>query len=206
MNRVIYLGLFLLILPLDLGISLFTLYQFTKTGSLPGLFRAQTEELFQKKFLPQVYASLPEATSEIHTSIKTGDARPIIIGKYLEKYHSPMKPYSKIAQKIVEVSEELNLDWRLLVAIAQQESNLGKKMPPDCNNAWGYGIHSQGTLCFESWEEGIETVAGGLKKRYVDQGLDTPEEIMAKYTPHSSGSWANGVNQFLDELQNGEVE
>jgi hypothetical protein len=206
MKRLIYLTCFLLLLPLDLAIALFGLTKISQTKQLPRLIEVQIEELSQKEFPAQVYASLPEAVGEIYTSITTGDARPIILEKYLEKYNSAMTPHQKIAQKIIEVSDRLGLDWRLLVAIAQQESNLGKKMPANCNNAWGYGIHSRGTLCFDSWEEGVETVANGLKTKYIDQGLDTPEKIMAKYTPLSSGSWAYGVNQFLEELRLGEVD
>jgi len=206
MKRLIYLACFLLLLPFDLGISLLALQRATQVKQLPTLVEAQVKDLSEKKFPAQLYAALPEVVGEIYTSVKTGDARPIIIEKYLKKYKSPMKPYGEIAQKIVKISDENGLDWRLLVAIAQQESNLGKKMPADCNNAWGYGIHSRSTLCFPSWEEGIETVANGLRKKYVEKGLNTPEKIMAKYTPLSSGSWASGVNQFLEDLWLGEVE
>lgn len=206
MKKLIWLACFLILLPLDLGISLLALQRFTQVKQLPTLVVVQFEELAQKKYPAQVYAALPEAVGEIYSSVVTGDARPVILEKYLEKYNSPMEPYDEIAQEIVAVSDDLGLDWRLLIAIAQQESNLGKKMPPDCHNAWGYGIHSRGTLCFDSWEEGIEKVAAGLKQKYLDRGLDTPEKIMAKYTPLSSGSWAFGVNQFLEDLQFGEVE
>ncbi|HUW21799.1 MAG TPA: hypothetical protein VMW41_03950 [Candidatus Bathyarchaeia archaeon] len=206
MKRLIYLFIFFLLITVDLSVCFFGLRRTTLVKNLPQLVNAQFQELSEKKVPAQVYAALPETIGEILVSLETGDARPVIIEKYLKKYGSTMKPYGQIAKKIVDVSDELGLDWRLLVAIAQQESNLGKKMPPDCNNAWGYGIHSRGTLCFESWEEGIEKVARGIKKKYVEKGLDTPEEIMAKYTPLSSGSWASGVNQFLEDLRLGDVE
>lgn len=207
MKRIFYLFFFLFFLPLDLGLTLVALQRINQTKEFPQLIKVEIQNLAEKKYPVQVYAALPAVLGETYTSIQTGDARPVIIAKYLEKYGSPMQPYDQVGQQIVQVSDELGLDWRLLIAIAQQESNLGKKMPyDDCHNAWGYGIHSRGILCFETWEEGIRTVAQGLKSKYVDQGLTTPEEIMAKYTPLSSGSWAFGVNQFLEELRLGEVE
>jgi hypothetical protein len=105
---------------------------------------------------------------------------------------------------IVKVSDRFEVDPYLIVAIAQQESNLGKIMPPNCHNAWGWGIHSAGTLCFDSWNEGINTFVSGLSEKYLAYGLHTPEEIMTKYNATSpNGAWAKGVNQFLEELQSG---
>jgi len=204
MKQIRYLLFFLVFIPIDLGICFFGIQRISKTKQFPELVKAQVLDLSQKKFPAQVYAALPQTIGQVYTSVKASDARPVIIERYLQKYNSAMEPHKEVAQKIVEISDRYGLDWRLLTAIAQQESNLGKKMPEGCNNAWGYGIHSRGTLCFDTWEEGIETVAKGLKKKYLDQGLDTPEKIMAKYTPLSSGSWANGVNQFLDELRFGD--
>ncbi|MCD6226067.1 hypothetical protein J7J95_03265 [bacterium] len=129
-----------------------------------------------------------------------GDARPILIRQYLEYYHSPLLPY---ADFIFAVSQMYGLDYRLLVAIAQQESNLCKKIPPESHNCWGWGIHSRGTLKFSSYPEAIEAVARGLKEEYIDKGLTTPEQIMKKYTPLSNGSWAAGVRQFMEEIEQG---
>src|SRR4030067_898330 len=95
---------------------------------------------------------------------------------------SPLVPYTDF---ILETSEKYGLDWRLLTAISGNESLFGRVTPPDCYNAWGWGIHSRGTLCFSNWEEGIETVARGIKKNYIDQGLVTVDQIMLKYAPVS---------------------
>ena len=69
------------------------------------------------------------------------------------------------------------------------------------HNCWGYGIYGDLVTKFNSYPDGMETVAKGLKKNYIDRGLDTPEEIMAKYTPPSQGSWAAGVNRVMDALE-----
>jgi len=127
------------------------------------------------------------------------DAIPVVVTKYLKHYKSTIP-----ADIIVKYANENNVDPRLIVAIAQQESNLGKGMPEGCHNAWGYGIHAKGTLCFDSWEEGIETVIKGISKNYCQKGLcDDPCVMMKKYTPSSNGSWCYGVNQFMEEMRTG---
>lgn len=127
------------------------------------------------------------------------DAIPVVVTKYLSHYHSKIP-----AEPIIRYSKEYGVDPRLIVAIAQQESNLGKKMPESCHNAWGYGIHSQGTLCFKNWDEGIKTVTKGIAEKYCQKGLcDDPCKMMKKYTPSSNGSWCYGVNQFMEEMRTG---
>lgn len=141
---------------------------------------------------------LPEVLGAFTYSIKTDDAVPEIIKKYLSKYNSPLLPH---ADFLVSTARKHGLDPRLLVAIAQQESNLCKKIPENSFNCWGWGIHSRGTLRFSSYPEAIEAVTIGLSKNYLGKGLITPEEIMAIYTPLSEGSWARGVQHFLDEME-----
>lgn len=128
------------------------------------------------------------------------DARPMLIKKYLEKYQSPLAPYSDL---IFQISEDYGFEYYWIVAIAQQESNLCKKAPEDSFNCWGYGIHKKGTLGFDSYELAIRSYAEYLKREYFDKGLNTPELMMKKYCPNSNGSWAAGVNQFIEELKSG---
>jgi hypothetical protein len=129
------------------------------------------------------------------------DARPMLIKKYLEKYNSPLLPYSDL---IFELSESYGYEYYWIVAIAQQESNLCKKIPDDSHNCWGYGIHKSGTLKFDNYELAIKSYAEYLKRQYFDKGLNTPELIMKKYCPGSDGSWASGVSQFIEELKSGD--
>ncbi len=132
--------------------------------------------------------------------VVAADARPILLRDYLEHYHSPLAPY---ANYIFQISQRLGLDYRLLVAIAQQESNLCKKAPTNSYNCWGWGIYGHNVLRFSSYPEAIRIVAEGLKRDYLDKGLTSPEEIMARYTPPSKGSWAFGVRQFMEEITTG---
>ncbi len=129
----------------------------------------------------------------------SGDARPMMIKKYLQKFNSELEPYAEL---IFDVSQKNGLDYRLMTAIAQQESNLCKKQPENCFNCFGVGIHSRGTMCFKSYPEAIEWMGRYLKEEYYDLGLTTVEAIMGKYCPLSSGSWANGVNQFMKDIEN----
>lgn len=166
------------------------LSQITRPSHRPKIAYNQTENITSRSILPEVLGAFTY-------SIKTDDAIPEIVKNYLKKYNSPLLPY---ADYIVTVSRDHHLDPRLIIAIAQQESNLCKKIPDDSHNCWGWGIHSQGTLKFANYKESIDAVIQGLAKNYLGKGLSTPEEIMGIYTPLSDGSWARGVQQFLDEM------
>ena len=107
------------------------------------------------------------------------------------------------AQILVKWAKEYNVDPFLILAIAQCETNLGKKSPENCFNAFGLGIYGDKKLCFENWDEGFRFIAKTLRHKYHDQGLNTPEEIMTKYCPASiekaDGHWAKCVNRFREE-------
>jgi len=138
--------------------------------------------------------------AEMKSEVTESDARPVIIERYLAKYKSPLLPYARL---IFELSETYGFDYYWIVAIAQQESNLCKKIPEGSHNCWGYGIHAKGTLTFDNYDLALRSYAEYLKTQYFDKGLDTPELIMKKYCPNSNGSWAKGVQQFIDEMENG---
>jgi len=126
------------------------------------------------------------------------DKRVAVLKAFLRQHDSPLYDH---AEFIVKVSDQNELDYRLLPAIAMQESTACKAIPVNSFNCWGWGIYGSTVTRFSSYEEGIDTVARGLKTNYIDRGLKTPEDIMRKYTPSSSGSWANGVNTFLNVLE-----
>lgn len=122
---------------------------------------------------------------------KLVDGRVANLKNFFRKYNSPLYDY---AEKIVTVSDKYGFDYRLLPAIAMQESTLCKYIPENSYNCWGFGIYGDQVLRFSSYDEAIETVAAAIKKDYLDKGLITPEMVMRKYTPSSPGSWARGVN------------
>lgn len=139
--------------------------------------------------------------SGMEASLEAEDARPAIVANFLERHNSPLQPYDHYGKVLVEIADRYGIDFRLLPAIAMQESNLCKAIPPGSNNCLGFGVHERGTLGFQKYEDGFERAAKELKKYYIDIGLTTPEQIMTKYTPSSNGSWANSVNQWMAEMR-----
>jgi len=152
-------------------------------------------------FVSRLYMAFPPEGGQITTEVKVEDGRCLLIEKYLSKYSSPLLPYS---QFLCESAIKHNLDYRLMVAIAQQESNLCKNSSPWWHNCWGWGIHSKGLKTFESYPEAIETIARGIKENYCDKGYcEDPCLMMKKYTPNSNGSWCFGVKKFMEEIEQG---
>lgn len=137
----------------------------------------------------------------VSTLVEYEDSRDAIIAEFLERHNSPLKPYDKYGKIFLRIADDYNLDFRLLPAIAMQESNLCKSIPAGTYNCLGFGIHERGTLGFDNYEEGFIRAAKEIKANYVDIGLTTPEQIMTKYTPSSNGSWADSVNQWMAEMR-----
>jgi len=186
------IAVFFTITPVTLGISLFSLFSLQKSSTLNDVKNITQGSV-------RIYASLPSEFPKVSGSYAVADARPALIRQYFERYNSPLVGMENY---MVEKADEYGLDYRLIPAIAQQESNLCKIIPPNTYNCWGWGIHSKGTLGFESYEEAIIAVMSGLKSEYIDKGLTTPDTIWKKYTPGSpDGAWAKGVNQFMAAMQ-----
>jgi hypothetical protein len=194
-RNIAFIVLFFAVTPLALFSSILTLITVTDEKDKP---------VFYETLIPQhknlnLYAAMPVELPGISGEVAgVTDARQGQIRNYLLKHNSPLVPYADL---IVATADKYDLDYRLLTAIAQQESNLCKKIPENSYNCWGWGIHSRGTLRFTSYAEGIDTVSRGLKEKYINKGYVTPDEIMKKYTPLSNGSWAFGVNQFIRDIQ-----
>jgi hypothetical protein len=190
----------LFLLPMFLGLTLvfifgelFYLSETNKKNIVLGINKA-------KNIIIGVAGNNSNKNIYLDANATGADARPMLIKKYLEKYNSPLLPYSDL---IFQLSEQYGYEYYWIVAIAQQESNLCKKIPEDSHNCWGYGIHKKGTLKFDNYEIALKTYAEYLKVQYFDKGLTTSELIMKKYCPSSNGSWAKGVWQFINELETG---
>lgn len=147
------------------------------------------------------YSALPTNNNQIAQRIDFSDARSILVRDFFKKYNSPLKDLNA---SFIEVADKYGLDFRLLPAIAMQESLGGKRVIKSSYNPFGYGIYGDKVIKFASWEEAVEKVGKALKQDYLSQGLNTPDKIMAKYTPpslSSGGTWAKGVKSFMQELQ-----
>ena len=138
------------------------------------------------------------SSGNYEAEIQVVDGRVANLKSFFRKHNSSLYDH---ADKIVEVSDIYQFDYRLLPAIAMQESNLCRVIPDNSYNCWGWGIYGTTVTKFDSYDDAIETVAKGIKKNYIDQGLVTASAIMKKYTPPSQGSWAYGVNTFLKALE-----
>jgi len=144
------------------------------------------------------YAALPTAQNNFSASIIQEDGRVEKIRQFLARYNSPLEPF---ASDIVDSADQYGLDYRLIPAIAMQESNLCKVIPQGSNNCWGFGIYGKTVTRFADYHEAIYTVTKTLATKYKTKGLVTPDQIMTMYTPSSNGSWAFSVNHFMDVLQ-----
>lgn len=143
-------------------------------------------------------AQPPTNTQTMHGAVFSSDIRVSLLERYMRRNNSELTAF---AQKIVDISDKYGLDYRLLVAIAQKESGLCRVIPENSHNCWGWGIHSKGTLRFSSYDVAIETVAKGLKEKYIDLGYTTPELIMKKYAHPDSTTWAEGVKMYMQRIE-----
>lgn len=145
------------------------------------------------------YKAAAAANPTLVGVVGTDDARPYIVDNFLAKHRSPMVGMGKT---FVFVADRYGIDWKLLPAIAFQESNLGKKIPTGSYNAFGWAVFTGANkgASFEGWGQAIDTVARGIKEKYISKGLTTPEAIMTRYTPNSDGSWAFAVRYAMDEM------
>lgn len=149
----------------------------------------------------KLYSALPKVETSISDGWEAADGRAKIIADFFKSYQAPLSEYS---QNFVAIADKYQLDWRLLPAIAMQESNGGKKVIDNSYNPFGYGIYGSLVVKFKSWDEAIERVGKALREDYLNLGLKTPSQIMAKYTPPSlekEGAWAKGVSSFIEELR-----
>lgn len=162
-------------------------------------FNQKNKGILPLNFFRKVdFAVLPSLENRFEDKFVQKDARLELVKQFFNQYQSPLEPFSA---KIVEAADTYNIDFRLLPAIAMQESNLCKKMPINSYNCWGFGIYGKKVTRFESYPEAIDTVSKTLANNYVAGGLNTPEEIMKKYTPSNSGGWAQSVNYFMNLLR-----
>jgi hypothetical protein len=186
MRKVAILSAFFIFAPLTLVLSL-SLLSLTFQQSIA--FEIQTQKV--------AYQALPPSSGMLKPEIVEEDARIAVVRDFFKQYKSPLLGYE---EEVVATADKYGLDYRLIPSIAMQESNLCKKIIKDSYNCWGFGIYGKKVTRFDNFGQGIEAVTKTLAIQYKAKGLKTPEQIMSKYTPSSNGSWANGVNHFMNQL------
>ena len=101
---------------------------------------------------------------------------------------------------MVSKADQYNIDYRLLTAIAMQETTLCQKtLKQSPYNCWGWGIWGKKVTTFTSFEDAIATISkyfGNRKKK----GIATLDEIAAIYNPGNTNNWKEHVAHFMDEL------
>lgn len=189
MRKVALLTLFFFIPPTFLLSSAFYLYYLRGNSHQMATLSASNHAT--------AYAALPSAENSLTGIIEQKDARVEVIKSFFNDYKSPLEPY---AQNVVAAADKYDFDFRLLPAIAMQESNLCKKSPKNSNNCWGFGIYGKKMTTFDNYGQAIDTVSKVLSRDYINKGLKTPEEIQTKYTPSNKGDWSFAVNHFMEAL------
>ncbi|MDO8570527.1 MAG: hypothetical protein Q7R97_02995 [Candidatus Daviesbacteria bacterium] len=126
---------------------------------------------------------------------KLPDNRAQNLKKILTSYNSPM---ADNADDFVRIADKYNLDWKLVAAIAGVESYFGQHVPYNSYNAWGWGVYGTQAIYFDSWRDGIFTVSEGLRKNYLNKGLNDPYAINKVYA--ASPTWGSHVSFFLNEI------
>src|SRR5438874_31068 len=91
----------------------------------------------------RLYSALPQNISQTNDFIGTKDARSKIVEDFFKGYNSKLSQYGN---QFVAVADNYNLDFRLLPAIAMQESNGGKIIPNNSFNPFGFGIYGGGVI------------------------------------------------------------
>lgn len=188
-----FVGLFL--------VNVFLLNKLAKQVNREKAIQKILTEIDQSSVLAKQFnfSNAPFKTDSIEAEAKVSDSRSTNLKIFFRRHNSPLYDYTDL---IVEESDKNGFDYRLLPAIAMQESTLCKSIPPDSFNCWGWGIWGDNVTKFDSYSDGIKVVAEGLKKEYLDKGLITASKIMERYTPASpNGSWARGVNNILGIME-----
>ena len=138
--------------------------------------------------------SVAESSANLRANVSIADTRVDTLEKFLEKYNSPLAPYSEV---FIETADKYELDWRLIPAITGVESTFGKRIPYESFNAYGW---ANGEYRFTSWEESIEIVGKALRTKYEDKGAVSINQIARRYAPPSS-TWAGKVKFFMRKIE-----
>ncbi len=145
------------------------------------------------------YAALPVSQNILTDTIGQSEAREEILRQFFVRHHSPLVPY---VHEFITIADKYDLDFRLLPAIAMQETNLCKKAKTGSHNCWGFGVYGGKYTFFDSYPDAIEAVSKTLSVKYKNKyGLVTPEEIQPLYNPSNTSNWAFAVDHFMDQLQ-----
>jgi len=112
----------------------------------------------------------------------------------LSKYSSP---FSGLGYILVQKTEECGGDFRVLLAIAGNESGFGR-IPYKSYNPFGYlnGVQYSG------WEESLSVLSCKIAQQYLVPCNNSPECIVRKYAGPSDDKdkWVRNINWFINQI------
>ncbi|OGG23634.1 hypothetical protein A3A79_00290 [Candidatus Gottesmanbacteria bacterium RIFCSPLOWO2_01_FULL_43_11b] len=154
--------------------------------------------LFLSALTPVFAEGESDAAASLVAHAASQDERVERLTDFLASQNSP---FADEASYFVAEADRLNLDWKLVAAIAGVESTFGKHIPTGSYNAWGWGVFTgtQWGVAFANWRDGITQVSEGIKFNYIDKGAETIEQIGRIYAASPAWSWK--VHFFLDQIE-----
>lgn len=151
-------------------------------------------------FVPSVYAEAPEAGGAGLLAMHQPkiDTRTEQLRSFLASFESPL---ADSADHFISEADRLDLDWRLVAAIAGVESTFGRHIPHNSYNGWGWGVFTgqQDGIHFKNWDDGITQVSEGLRYNYINKGAVTLDQIGRRYAASPAWSWK--VRFFLNKIE-----
>lgn len=172
--------------------------------------------------LMDINLSAKKHQAEIHFSLQDfeqsymfqNDQRAVMLDEYFASINSPL---NGVGHVFIEEAEKYGFDWKFLPSLAMQESSGAKSMTAnEHKNPFGWGFNddknknNESVYNMPSFEESIRTVAFWINNSYIQQGLETPEEIVTKYNPGSvqraggmpeNSEWVRGIRFFYDKFE-----
>lgn len=104
-------------------------------------------------------------------------------------------------KNVYQKAEEIySVEAELLEAIERLETgNYTSDLYASKNNTWG-AFDGYEYISFDSHEQSTVELARTLKFNYIDEGLQTIEEIGTKYCP-TDENWAIKITQIYEEIK-----
>lgn len=172
---------------------------FTCIFYLSYLYTEQNGKVLGASSTGIAYAALPPSDVTFATVINEEASQTEIVRQFLAKHNSQLETY---APDLIAAAERYDLDFRLLPAIAMQESTACRRIPENSHNCWGWGIYGGKVTRFDNYPHAIETISRTLSTKYREKhGLVTPYEVGRLYNPSNTNNWAENVTHFMQEME-----
>jgi hypothetical protein len=123
------------------------------------------------------------------------------MGTKRDRKKTRISPMADTGSSLVRHGQRYDIDPRLMIAIAGQESSFGLYLCGD-HNAWNW---FWGGTCrrspFASYDRAIQVVSKFMRKSYLNKGYTTIPLIQKKYCVDGCEHWISGVRHFYRELE-----